>query len=156
MEKKIARNLIKIIKNLENLKKEKMNSISTKINKVQTKKIPSAPRKGKKKFSKNKRTFTISLATSKPMMKRTILNGNDNSSGLNHARKIKIKPIKSPNNFIKNNFVLLNFISKVNQMAFAIAVRRSKFLNQKLAIQFFQNCFIQSTFDFLLCFNLEN
>ena len=114
MENKIAKNLIKTIKNLEILKKEKMNSISIKINKVQTKKIPSTPRNEKKKLSRNRKAFTISLAASKPMMKRTILNGNDKSKGLNHARKIRIKPIKSFNNFIKNNLVLLNFISQVN------------------------------------------
>jgi hypothetical protein len=111
MEMKIARNLIKIIKNLKVLKKEKMNSISIKINKVQTKKIPSAPRKGKKKLSKNKNSFAMSLVESKPMMKRAILNGNDNSNGLNHARKIRPSPIKSFSNFIKNNLFFLGFIS---------------------------------------------
>jgi hypothetical protein len=122
MGKKIARNLIKIIKNLEILKKEKINSINIKINKVQTRNIPSTPRNGKKKLIINKSSFTISLVTSKPMRKNTILSGNEKSSGLNHARKIRIKPIKSLSQLIKNNLFLLNFISKVNQMAFAIAI----------------------------------
>jgi hypothetical protein len=64
MEKKIARNLIKTIKNFEILKKEKMNSISIKVNKTQTRKILSIPSNGKKKFSKNKKTFAISVVAS--------------------------------------------------------------------------------------------
>jgi hypothetical protein len=91
-----------------------MNSINIKINKAQTKKIPSTPRNGKKKLSRKRITFTINLVASKPMMKRTILNGNDKSNGLNHAMKIRAKPTKSLSNFIKNNLVLLDFISKVN------------------------------------------
>jgi hypothetical protein len=129
IEVKTAKNLTKIIKNLEILKKEKMNSINMRINKVQTRKIPSTPKNGKKRFSKNKKTFTISLVASKPMMKRTTLRGNDRLRELNHAKKIRITPIKSLSNFIKNNLFLLNFIPEINQMAFAVTIRRPKFLN---------------------------
>ena len=111
MKIKMAKNLIKIIRNLKILKKEKINSINTKINKIQTKKIPSTPRNGKKKFNENRKTFTISLVASKPMMKRTILKVKDKSNGLNHAKKIRTKPIKSLNHLIKSNLFLLDFIT---------------------------------------------